>query len=88
MNGDASAWKNQQALERASSTHVMTAPVVQGGANVCVWDAFGEFWCENAAKKGAVVKKGATAGYVREVTKQGQALVYEGFCGCGADASM
>ncbi len=88
MNGsDATAWKNQQALERASTSHVMTAPVVQGGGNVCVWDAFGEFWCENA-KKAAAAKKGATAGYVREVTKQGHALVYEGFCGCGADASM
>ena len=77
-------WKKQQALERQSRSQVMmaadTMPIT--GGDVCVWDAFGAFWCEKKTQNVA-----AAAGYVKQVAKQGQALVYEGFCGCGAEQS-
>ena len=79
-------WKKQQALERQSTSQVMMAtdslPIT--GGDVCVWDAFGAFWCE---KNKSPNKAAAAVGYVQQVAKQGQALVYEGFCGCGADVN-
>ncbi len=79
MEGD-STWKKQQALERQSTSQVMIAQQPITGGDVCVWDAFGAFWCESS-------KKAAAVGYVQRVTNQGQPLVYEGFCGCGAEQS-
>jgi hypothetical protein len=85
MSGDdEAAWRKQQALERQSTSRVemqLTQPVVTGG-DVCVWDAFGAFWCEKTARRAF---SGGGHRYVQNVTQQGQALVYEGFCGCGAD---
>ena len=79
MDGD-SAWKHQQALERQSTAHVSVVQQPITGGDVCVWDAFGAFWCE----KGDKHKMGHNK-YVQNVTQQGKPLVYEGFCGCGAD---
>lgn len=76
-------WKTQHALERLSTSQVSMAvdklPIT--GGDVCVWDAFGAFWCESGKNKAA------SGGYMQNVVKQGQPLVFEGFCGCGADAS-
>ena len=55
-------WRKQQALEKQSMTQVMTTqlqPWGDGtkaggkGDNVCVWDAFGAFWCEPNKPVGA-----------------------------------
>lgn len=83
-----SAWEKQQALERESTTQVMVVQQPITGGNVCVWDAFGSYWCEkkNGHKTAATagVSTGA-GGYVKNVTQQGQSLLYEGFCGCGSE---
>ena len=50
ISGDTgSAWKKQQALELQSTSHVQIAQQPIAGGAVCVWDAFGEFWCEKEA---------------------------------------
>jgi hypothetical protein len=74
--GEQAQQVQQRALEQASTNRVMSSPALQGGA-VCVWDAFGEYWCENRDKS----KRTAGSGYVETVIQQGQTLVYEGFCG-------
>lgn len=85
ISGDTgSAWKKQQALELQSTSHVQIAQQPVTGGAVCVWDAFGEFWCEKEARKNNSLKQ-PHHGYVEAVAKHGQPMVFEGFCGCGAD---
>ena len=79
------AWKQQQQqqqqqqqLEQDSTSRGVIQGAIAGGGDVCVWDAFGAYWCER--------KTPLAGGYVRRATQQGRPVVYEGFCGCGADS--
>ena len=79
----------QYQLEQKSTTKVATT-AIQGGA-VCVWDAFGSYWCEGNVSKQQQQQQQQKPAYLQQTLSQGSAMIYEGykkegFCGCGADS--
>lgn len=83
-----SSWQQQQQQPGQQEQQQQQEPrvgAITGGADVCVWDAFGAFWCE---RKPSAAQPPLGGGYVQRTTQQGsRPIVYEGFCGCGADSA-
>jgi hypothetical protein len=85
--------QQQRQLELQSTSVVATTPVIQGAA-VCVWDAFGAYWCEGGSHSGRPQSvPPAKPAYLMQKLGQGSSLMYEGFgskegfCGCGAEGA-
>ena len=78
--------QQQRQLELQSTSVVATTPVLQGAA-VCVWDAFGAYWCEGSQNSRPQSALPAKPAYLMQKLGQGSSLMYEGFCGCGAEGA-